>query len=131
MPSSWTPAGSRRPRPRRNAVDGYPSPFEDPEDALTFFRRAYPGEQGFRNLLRGDGYFVIDLGLSKSFSLWANHRLRFRWDVFNLTNTVRFNTGTVTMLPDASTTFGRYDAALATCDGQAGRCMQFNLRYEF
>ena len=24
-----------------------------------------------------------------------------------------------------------YDGTLATCDGQAGRCMQFAFRYEF
>jgi hypothetical protein len=34
------------------------------------------------------------------------------------------------MFPDRSG-FGRYNATLATCDGQAGRCMQFALRYEF
>ncbi|MGH9346322.1 MAG: carboxypeptidase regulatory-like domain-containing protein, partial [Vicinamibacterales bacterium] len=39
----------------RNAVDGRPSPFADPEEALTFFRRLLPGEVGGRNLLRGDG----------------------------------------------------------------------------
>ena len=60
----------------------------------------------------------------------SDHRLRFRWDIFNLTNTVKFDVGQVTMLPDRSG-FGRYNGTLATCDGQAGRCMQFALRYEF
>jgi hypothetical protein len=27
--------------------------------------------------------------------------------------------------------FGRYNGTLATCDAQAGRCMQFAFRYEF
>jgi hypothetical protein len=45
-------------------------------------------------------------------------------------NTPKFDVGNVTMLPDRSG-FGRYDGTLAACDGQAGRCMQFALRYEF
>ncbi|MEK7379703.1 MAG: ribosome-binding factor A [Gemmatimonadota bacterium] len=36
----------------------------------------------------------------------------------------------VTVTPDLSA-FGRYNGTLATCDAQAGRCMQFALRYEF
>jgi hypothetical protein len=115
----------------KNAVDNRPSPFKDPADALTYFRRSLPGEIGLRNVLRGDGYFTIDTSLSKSFRLgFSDHQLRFRWDVFNLTNTAKFDVGNVTMLPDRSG-FGRYNGTLAACDGQAGRCMQFALRYEF
>ena len=114
-----------------NAVDGRPSPFVNPADALTHFRRALPGEQGVRNIFRGDGYFNIDLSVSKSFRLGiADHRLRFRWDVFNLTNTAKFDVNQLTNTPDAAG-FGRYNGTLATCDAQAGRCMQFALRYEF
>ena len=53
----------------------------------------YPGEVGQRNVLRGDGYFSIDLSLSKTWSMpWAkNQKLRFRWDTFNLTNTPKFD----------------------------------------
>jgi hypothetical protein len=115
----------------RDAVDGRPSPFADPTDALTYFRRALPGEVGLRNQLRGDGYFTIDLSIAKGFDLgFADHRLRFRWDVFNLTNTPKFDVGQLTVTPDRAG-FGRYDGTLATCDAQAGRCMQFALRYEF
>ena len=113
-----------------NAVDGRPSPFADPTDALTYFRRALPGEVGFRNLLRGDGYFAIDLSVSKAWSIVRDHKLRLRWDVFNVTNTPMFDVGQLTMFPDRSG-FGRYNGTLATCDAQAGRCMQFALRYEF
>ena len=78
-----------------------------------------------------DGYFTIDLSLSKAFRLGvADHRLRFRWDVFNLTNTVKFDVAQLNNIPDRAG-FGRYDGSLATCDAQAGRCMQFALRYEF
>jgi hypothetical protein len=115
----------------RNAVDGRPSPFVDAEAAREFFRFSLPGETGVRNVLRGDGYFTLDTSLSKAFNLgFADHKLRFRWDVFNATNTPKFDVGAVTMIRDRSG-FGRYDGTLASCDAQAGRCMQFALRYEF
>ncbi len=115
----------------KNAVDGRPSAFKKPTDALKFFRFALPGEVGLRNVLRGDGYFSVDLSLSKAFPLgYRDHKLRIRADVFNLTNTSKFDTANVTMLPDRSG-FGRYNGTLATCDAQAGRCMQFAVRYEF
>lgn len=115
----------------KNVVDGYPSPFADPQEALKAFRNLYPGEAGIRNLLRGEGYFTFDLGISKQFRMPYDHRLQFRWDIFNVTNTPRFDTGDVTMFPDTAASFGRYDGSLAACDGAAGRCMQLNLRYLF
>jgi hypothetical protein len=117
-------------RTTKDAVDGRPSPFADPTEALTFFRRALPGEVGLRNMFRGDGYFSIDTSVSKAWPIYKSQRLRFRWDTFNLTNTAKFDVANMTMFPDRSG-FGRYDGTLATCDGQAGRCMQFALRYEF
>ncbi len=115
----------------KNAVDRRPSPFINATDALTHFRRALPGEVGERNIFRGDGYFTIDLSIAKAFSVGiADHRLRLQWDIFNLTNTAKFDVGQLTMFPDRAG-FGRYDGTLATCDAQAGRCMQLGLRYEF
>jgi hypothetical protein len=111
-------------------VDGRPSPFEDPEQALGFFRNALPGEVGIRNLLRGDGFFSIDLSLSKAIPIGDRARIRFRADVFNVTNTPSFDVNQVTMFPDRSG-FGRYDGSLPTCDALAGRCMQFAARVEF
>ncbi len=114
-----------------NKVDNRPSPFVDPVAALTKFRRALPGEAGVRNIFRGDGYYTLDMSVSKAWSLGiADHRLRFRWDVFNATNTPKFDVGQLTNTPDTPG-FGRYNGTLATCDAQAGRCMQFALRYEF
>jgi hypothetical protein len=114
-----------------NAVDGRPSPFANAADALTYFRRQLPGEAGLRNLFTGDGYFNIDLSLSKAFRVGiADHRLRFRWDVFNVTDAAKFDVNQLTNTPDLAG-FGRYNGTLATCDAQAGRCMQFALRYEF
>jgi hypothetical protein len=114
----------------KNKVDGRPAPFVDPQGALSYFRFSLPGETGDRNNFRGDGYFNVDMSLSKSFRLFADNRLRFRWDVFNVTNTPKFDVASLNVYPDRSG-FGRYDRTLAACDGQAGRCMQFALRYEF
>ena len=113
----------------KNAIDGYPSAFANSDAALAYFRKDLPGEVGIRNQLRGDGYFTIDLSVSKTWSV-PHGSLRFRWDTFNVTNAARFDTSTVTMYPDRPN-FGRYNSTLATCDGRAGRCMQFGLNYEF
>ncbi len=115
----------------RNAVGGQPSPWENATEALTYFQRATPGQSGERNIYRGDGYFGIDASIGKAFRMPFGHRLMFRWDVFNLTNTVRFDTASLDMFPDIASSFGRYNGTLAGCDGAANRCMQLNLRYEF
>jgi hypothetical protein len=114
----------------RNIVDNRPSPFVDPVAAAKLFRYSMPGEQGLRNVLRGDGYYTLDFSVSKAWHTVFDNKLRFRWDVFNATNTAKFDVGNVTMTPDR-TGFGRYNGTLAACDAQAGRCMQFALRYEF
>ena len=117
----------------KNVIDGYPSPFVDPAAAVDAFRRAYPGEVGLRNVLRGDGYYSIDFSLSKTWTMpWAStQKLRFRWDTFNVTNTPSYDVQFLDVYPDRASTFGRYYNTIATCDGGAGRCMQFALRYEF
>ena len=117
----------------KDVIDGNPATFADPLDAISYFRFALPGESGLRNELRGDGYFTVDLSLAKQFRMpWSdNQRLKFAWQMFNVTNTPRFDLSDVDMLPDIDTTFGRYNSVLATCDGGAGRCMQFILKYEF
>jgi hypothetical protein len=63
----------------------------DPTAAYQSFRNAYPGETGPRNPFRLPGYVVVDLGLSKTFSMPynENHQLQLRWEVFNVTNTQR------------------------------------------
>ena len=54
-------------------------------------RLSYPGETGQRNNFRGDGIFGIDSGLSKSWRFGEYGALKFSWEVFNVTNSVRFN----------------------------------------
>jgi hypothetical protein len=70
------------------------------------------------------------MGLLKTFNIHENWKLKFRWEVFNVWNTTRFDVGSLTLTPDLAN-FGRYTSTLATCDGAAGRCMQFALRLEF
>ena len=130
-PDTVSPAERNIVGKNANGQFGRPSPFTDPAAVLKQIRFALPGEVGFRNILRGDGYIGADIGVGKAFELPFQHRLRFRWEIFNLTNTQRFNTGDVSMTPDVTSTFGRYNTVLGTCDGRAGRCMQGSLRYEF
>jgi hypothetical protein len=128
-PGKLPPTGTTK-----DVLNGFPSPFSIPPlDALQYFRYDYPGESGIRNLLRGDGYFNIDMSVAKSWRMpWGgDHRFWLRWDTFNVTNTPRFDVSNVTMFPDRTSTFGTYNGTYATCDGNAGRCMQFSLRYEF
>jgi hypothetical protein len=103
-----------------------PSIFPDPGVAVKSLRTAYPGETGFRNQLRGDGIVQLDFGLIKEWKLYETHALRFQWQVFNLTNTVRFDTNSLTAFPDIISTFGQYGATIGT-----PRVMQFALRYQF
>jgi hypothetical protein len=128
-----TPGVLPETRTTKNAVNGLPSPFANPSDAITYFRRDFPGESGLRNVLRGDGYFTIDLSIAKGWTMpWSgDQRLRFTWDIFNLTNTPKFDVGNLTNTPDRASTFGTYNGTLTSCDGGAGRCMQFMLRYQF
>ncbi len=98
-----------------------------------YLRYSYPGEGGQKNRLRGDGYFTWDVSLGKAFKMPYNdsHLLKFRWEIFNLTNTARFNVADILAVRDFASTFGSYNSTYSGCDGAAGRCMQVSLRYEF
>ena len=120
-----------------------PNIFTDPTAVLRSFRNARPGEIGDRNVLRGPSYVSLDAGLSKNFKMpWEGHTLQFRWEVFNVTNTQRFDGNTIADLSlprdpylrdlDASPDFGRFTSTQAPLnENKAGRVMQFALRYQF
>jgi hypothetical protein len=122
---------------------GSPNIFTDPNAALASFRNARPGEVGDRNVLRAPGYVSLDLGLSKSFKMpWEGQSIQFRWEVFNVTNTQRFDGDTISDLSlprdpylrnlDAGPDFGRFTSTQAPLnENKAGRIMQFALRYQF
>ena len=56
-------------------------------------RLPYPGEAGMRNVFRGDGFFEIDSNLGKSWNLTERARLKFVWETYNVTNSIRFDDG--------------------------------------
>ena len=103
-----------------------PNAFADPQAVYNAFRVDYPGESGTRNPLFGDGYFGIDAGLAKVFQPTERVKLRFRWDVFNVTNSVRFDAASIGNRLDAPSTFGVYTQTLTN-----PRVMQLALRLEF
>ena len=123
--SIWLPAVYRKsltiPNLLNNGIaTGYP------------LRYPYPGEGGSRNAFRGDGYFEQDAGLSKIWKVYRNQTLRFDWEVFNVTNSSRFDTSPISKYGglNASVTsgagFGTYSSSLVQT-----RKQQFSLRYDF
>ncbi len=117
-----------------------PNIFADPVGAYRSFRSPRAGEVGDRNILRRPTYFVVDAGLGKTFKMpyAETHRLQFRWEVFNVTNTQPF--GVIAAIgvaqdpylgtPNAD--FGRYiDSQKPVGESRSGRVMQFALRYVF
>lgn len=97
----------------------------NPNDFASHFRFSYPGQSGQRNNLRGPGYFSVDMGLAKTFKLHENHKLRMSWEVFNVTNSVRFNVNSLDNSV-SSGAFGKFSATLTK-----PRVMQFAARYSF
>lgn len=114
----------------KNPLDGSVNLFKAGGDAAAaFFREPLPGETGLRNNLRGDGFFGLDMGLSKRWVMpWKeSHSLQLRWEVFNVLNAKRFDTQSVDGIIDTfGSSFGNY-TRLSTNP----RVMQFALRYDF
>ncbi len=112
-------------------ANGNPQYFPNP-DAINAgtstggpIRLPYPGEAGQRNGFRGDGYFDIDSGLTKSWKLREYGALKFAWEVYNVTNAVRFDPASI----DSGLTDGSLGIASKLLT--APRRMQFSLRYDF
>lgn len=88
-------------------------------------RLPYPGEAGQRNNFRGDGYFDLDSGLSKSWKLAELGSLKFAWEVYNTTNSNRFDPFSI----GSGLTGGNLGTATTLLSVR--RRMQFALRYDF
>ena len=121
--------------PNSNGVGNTaPNLFSTGTAAYQSFGYAFPGGTGGRNNLIGPGFFGVDLGLAKRWTMpWSEqHSLQFRWEVFNVTNSVRFNVQSAngyvggSLANGNSTNFGNYSGVLNN-----PRIMQFALRYEF
>jgi hypothetical protein len=94
----------------------------------TPIRLPYPGETGTRNNFRGDGLLGLDSGLTKSWRLGDYGALKFAWEVYNVTNTMRFDVGGGNFNGQltSGSTLGVSSALL-----NPPRRMQFSLRYDF
>ena len=105
---------------------GEPNAFPNVAAALNNITAPFAGVSGQRNAFRGDGYFSIDSSLAKLFTITETQNLKFQWDVFNATNSVRFDPHSVQNNPFSASSFGVYSAQLVL-----PRAMQFSLRYSF
>ena len=116
-----------------------PNVFQDPgitdagtnaNAAINLFRPAYPGEEGLRNGMRGPGTFNIDTGLAKSWHFTESQFVKVGWQMFNATNTPRFDVGTMSLNGNnslsSSSSFGNFSSTLSN-----GRVMEFSIRYSF
>lgn len=136
-PTNWelsgfaTKIGTVHTRGAVKTPDGKVNLFGDPpavDQAFNGFTNDVPPQVGNRNVLRGDGFAGLDLGLSKRWKMpWKESQtLQFRWDVFNALNLTRFDVQSLSLSLTNGSSFGNYTGLLTN-----PRVMQFGLRYEF
>lgn len=75
-----------------------------------------------RNPVVGPGRRLLDVSIAKSFRVYGEQRLQFRWDIFNALNTVNWNNPNGTL---GNPNFGVISSA------QPAREMQISLKYQF
>lgn len=105
------------------------SNFAQGDFIAAHWRFPHPGESGSRNNIRGQGYFGIDMGVRKTWGLTERTKLAFSWQVYNVTNSVRFdaaNSGVQNTFLDSAGSFGKYSNTLTR-----PRVMEFALRLSF
>lgn len=107
-------------------VNGEPNMFKDYTTAVNSYRQDFAGEVGGRNTLRGPGYFDTDMGLHKTFDISERQKLQFRWEVYNVFNTVRFDVQSANISPDVASAFGFLSRTLTLY-----RRMEFGVHYSF
>jgi hypothetical protein len=111
-------------RPNRLASGALDNPTIDAWFDKTAFvlpaQFAYGDSGG--GILREDSYKTLDFSLFKQFRL-GTHRLQFRAEVFNLTNTASFNA--------PNTAIDTAAGGRVTSTASAPRQMQFALKYDF
>ncbi|HTX41940.1 MAG TPA: carboxypeptidase regulatory-like domain-containing protein [Acidobacteriaceae bacterium] len=100
--------------------------FSNPTAALNAFDFTLPGYSGTRNPMRGDGFFEDDAGLGKTFQLMESYRLKLGLEVYNVSNSVRFDAHSVSADLGSPATFGN-----ATSELTNPRLAQFYGRFEF
>lgn len=119
-----------KPKTGRFIIGGTtPNVFQNPAAALNSFRYSLPGESGQRNELRGPGSFNIDMGLSKAWKISESQNLKLSWEVFNVTNSARFDVGTMMNNNNFLDSAGSFGNFINTLSQQ--RVMQLGARYSF
>lgn len=117
-----------------------PNLFADPVAAYQSFRNARAGEVGDRNILRLPNYWTLDMGLGKTFTMPynENHKLSFRWEVFNVANFQPMGTLLggrggfgLGQDPDSSEPSSEFGNFTGIHPFATPRVMQFGLRYQF
>jgi hypothetical protein len=111
---------------RANARGQLTQRFADPATVFNSFAHALPGDSGTRNPMRGDGYFSWDSGLDKDFQIGERAKVQIRWEMFNITNSVRFDSHSISATMDNPNNFGQATALLTN-----KRLAQFSARVEF
>ncbi len=127
-PTNWDIEGFGQlvaPVPGARAGKG-PQMFNNPTAVFNAFIVSLPGQSGTRNPMRGDGYYSWDTGLDKTFKVTERVNLQFRWEVFNVTNSVRYDPHSVSASIDFPDSFGVANATLTD-----KRVMQIALRLDF
>jgi hypothetical protein len=109
-----------------NARGSLTQRFADPTAVFAAFAHALPGQSGTRNPMRGDGFFDWDEGVNKTFSIKEKVKLILRWDMFNMTNSVRFDPHSINSTLDNPQSFGNATGLLTNY-----RLSQFAARVEF
>ena len=129
-PTNWDIQGYAQlvsPIPSRANAKGHLSQrFADPATVFASFAHALPGQSGTRNPLRGDGFFEWDEGVNKTFPIFERAKLILRWDMFNVTNSVRFDPQSISATLDNPQSFGNATEPLTNY-----RLAQFAARIEF
>ena len=122
---------------KKHIVGGLPQVFADDQAVANGVqtgspvRLPYPGEAGMRNNFRGDGVFDIDSSLAKTWKITERTNLKFAWEVYNVSNSIRFDDNTNAGIFGTALTypgFGFYGNRLGD---KTFRRMQFGLRLDF
>jgi hypothetical protein len=129
-----TPSGVALPsitnNPNGAAVSGTGGPnlWDNPTAALASFQETLAGQTGSRDAMRGSGFFNIDSGMYKNFGMpWSEkQKLQFRWESYNVTNSVRFDPQSASLSLTSTANFGKLTSQLGS-----PRVMQFALRFTF
>jgi hypothetical protein len=100
--------------------------FKSRDAALNSLSFPEGGLIGTRNAFNGPGFWNVDMGVSKGFTMpWSEkQKLVFRWDSFNTFNHPSFN-------PPASTLNNQSSFGFIRSTSSAPRVFQLALRYEF